>query len=146
MSDLQQLFRMTWMGALGQHLAAVVTPLLPADRELVATGTELAIMVRRDGSPLRVAVTHQLPTPGEASVLDAAAADEVLRDLQDEIAIHLGEAWPVSTGGQPLRAVARPSGEAIGLFFEPRSGDVAETLTLDPFVPPPPLEEARIAG
>jgi hypothetical protein len=145
MSDLQQMQRLTWMSALAQHLARTITPFLPADRELIATGMELAVVVRREGAPLRVATTHQLPTPGEASILDADAADEVLRDVQDEIALHLGAAWPLSTQGTGLRAVARPDGDAIALAFEPRSGDPAEALVLEPFRPPSP-DGTRIAG
>ncbi|WP_345411406.1 hypothetical protein [Actinomycetospora chlora] len=92
-----------------------------------------------------MAATHQLPTPGEASTLDAGAVDEVLRDLQDEIALHLGEAWPLSARGTALRGVARPAGESIALAFEARSGDSADSLVLEPFVPPSP-DGTRIAG
>ncbi|MEJ2865679.1 hypothetical protein [Actinomycetospora flava] len=146
MTDLQHLFGMTWMAALGQHLARVLTPLLPADRELVATGLELAVMVRREGTPLRVGTTMQLPTPGSASVLDAAAVDEVLRDVQDEIAIYLARAWPDPVAGRALHPAARSSCEVIALSFEPRSGDATESVVLEPFVPPPPPDEARVAG
>jgi len=146
MTELTQQDRLLWMAALGQHLATVLTPLLPGERELVATGTELAVMVRRANAPLKVALTFPLPTPGDASVLGAAAVDEVLRDLQDEIVIHLGQTWPTASDGRMLRAVARPAGDdAIELAFEPRPGDAAEALTLEAFVPPP-VGHVRTAG
>jgi hypothetical protein len=126
--------------ALGEHLARVLTPLLPADRELLAVGPTLAVVVRRDGEPLRVAVTHPLPAH-----VDRAGVDEVLREVQDEIALHLGSAWPVSSRGTALRAVARTSGDAIALSFEPRSGDPSESLVLEPFRPPSP-DGTRVAG
>lgn len=142
MTELTQQERLAWMGALGQHLASVLSPLLPPERELVATGPELAVMVRRPDAPLKVAVTFTLPTPSESSVLGAAVADEVLRDLQDEIVLHLGETWPTDEDGRMLRATARSSGDAVALSFESVSGEVRE---LPPFVPPP-LANARVAG
>ncbi|GAA4943652.1 hypothetical protein EV188_104349 [Actinomycetospora succinea] len=146
MTELQEMHGIAWVAALGQHLAAVVTPLLPGDRELVATGSELAVMVRRDGAPLRVATSYRLPTPSARSVLDAGAVDEILRDLQDDIAVHLGCAWPTAASGTTLSAVARDADGVIEIAFEPRRGDPAEAIVLEPFVPPPPPDEARVAG
>lgn len=146
MDDLLNLWRLSWVGELGRHLARVLTPLLPDDRELLATGTELAIVRRTEDAPLAVAVTYPLPTPGEGAVLDAGAVATVLGEVQDEIALHLARAWPVSDSGAALTAQARPSGDAIALSFEPRSGDAEDTIVLPPFMPPPPLENARVAG
>ena len=146
MTDLQHVYGRMWVSALGEHLARVITPLLPEGEELVASGSELAVMVRREGTPLRVAMSFQLPTPGPASALDAAAVEEVVRDLQDEIAIQVAQVWPASPSGHGLHPKARSSGTAIALSFEPRSGDAAGTIVLEPFVPPPPPREARVAG
>jgi hypothetical protein len=92
-----------------------------------------------------VALTFPLPAPGEASVLDAETVDEVFRDLQDEIVLHLGETWPTAPGGRMLRATARESDGAVDLGFEPTSGDSAEALELESFVPPG-IGGARVAG
>lgn len=145
MTELTQQERLVWMGALAEHLATVLTPVLPPERELVATGAELAVIVRRPNAPLRVASTYPLPTPGESSVLGADAVDEVLRDLQDEIVLHLGEAWPTAESGQMLRARARPSDDAVAISFEASPGDREGALVLEPFVPPA-RGKARVAG
>ncbi|WP_433784430.1 hypothetical protein ACQPX6_29800 [Actinomycetospora sp. CA-101289] len=145
MPELTQQAGRIWMAALAEHLASVLTPLLPSDRELVATGAELAVMIRREGAPLKVALTFPLPTPGEAPVLDAETVDEVFRDLQDEIVLHLGETWPTAPDGRVLRARARETDGAVGLGFEPTSGDPAQALALEVFVPPS-VEGPRAAG
>lgn len=145
MPELTQQAGRIWMAALAEHLASVLTPLLPPDRELVATGTELAVMVRRDGAPLKVALTFPLPAPGEASVLDAETVDEVFRDLQDEIVLHLGHTWPTDPDGRMLRATARETDGAVGLAFEPPSNDSAQALELEAFFPPA-VGGARAAG
>ena len=145
MADLEQMWRETWMTELGKHLAAELTPLLPADRELVLTGRELAIMIRRDGAPLRAAVTHSLPVPGEHVDLGAAAAEQVLSELQDEVAVHLSRAWPVNDDGVSLHASAADAGDRIALAFVPRAADSTDAVVLAPFVPPQ-LDRARAAG
>ena len=144
MNDLQQLWRLQWMGELTRHLAAELTPLLPDDREVMATPQELSVVVRREGAPLRVATSMQLEPPGEGAVLDVRVASYLIRDLQDEIAIHLGRAWPVGDSGAALTGTATESPDGIALSFVSRAGD--EEIRLAPFRPPPGLDEARAAG
>ena len=144
MSDLQQLWRMSWVGELGRHLASVLTPLLPDDRELVSTGHELQVMVRRAGAPLSVARGYALPVPNEHANLDAVAVAYVLGDVQDEIALHLGRAWPLGESGAALTATATETSDGVALSFVSRTSD--EEIQLAPFRPPPPLGEAVVAG
>lgn len=144
MSDLQQLWRLSWIGELGRHLADELTPLLPDDRELVAGPRELDVMIRRADAPLRLATSYLLPVPNEHALLGAVAAGRILSDVQDEIAIHLARAWPVGDSGAALTATATESPEGIALAFVSTTGD--EEIRLAPFRPPPGLDEARVAG
>ena len=144
MSDLQQLWRLSWIGELARHLAGELSPLLPDDRELVAGPHDVTVMIRRDGAPLRLATSYLLPVPGDQAILDALAAGQILSEIQDEIAIHLGRAWPVGDSGAALTGTAAESPDGIALSFVSRAGD--EEIRLAPFRPPPGLDEARAAG
>ena len=144
MSDLQQLWRMSWVGELGRHLATVLAPLLPSDVELVVTAHELHMMSRRHGAPLTVAWGYALPVPNEHAILGAPLVDRVFSEVQDEIALGLGRAWPLAESGAALTATATEIRDGVALSFVSRTTD--DELHLEPFRPPPALAETPAAG
>ncbi|WP_433802584.1 hypothetical protein [Actinomycetospora sp. CA-084318] len=127
----QQSWHETWMASFGRHLATQLTPLLPAEHELVAMGRELSLIVRRDGAPLRIAVSYELPMPAPGAVLTAAAAEQLLGEVQDEVAQFLTRTWP---GDRGLHPRADDADGAIAMRFSARDGSGA--IELAPFVPP----------
>ncbi len=135
-----------WLADLARYLASAVSPLLPAEREVVASGLQLSLVERRPDEPLVVALTMTLPVPDEESQVSARTAARVLRALQDEIALHLSRAWPLSRSGTALHVDVRETDVGIEMRFVSKSPNADDFLPLGTFVLPSPPARTVIAG